>query len=127
MTGALGSIFGGGIGVDPMLYGQSPNATQAQLTIAQIDAMTQASQQVGQAQSPMHPPLGDRARELFLKRMGGVRAEMRVAKDDFLQCHIYGDVVHMFYCFSGKTGVVQESIDMFPSDQLITQFRMILC
>jgi hypothetical protein len=72
------------------------------------------------------PALPERARELFLKRMGGIRSEMRVHRDDFVQCHIYGEVVHLFYCFGGKTGVAHEQMDIFPSDQLITQFRMIL-
>ena len=70
--------------------------------------------------------LTGRAREMFLKRVGGVRGELKLAPGDFLQCHIYGEVVHVFYCFSGKPGVAQEGIDLFPSDQLITQFRLIL-
>ena len=78
------------------------------------------------AQLPLKPDLAGRARELFLKRMGGIRGEMLVASADFLQCHVYGEVVHVFYCFSGKPGVAQESIDLFPSDQFITQFRLIL-
>ena len=63
---------------------------------------------------------------MFLKRMGGVRAEMKVAPDDFLQCHIYNDQVFVFYCFNGRNGVTMEGIDLFPSDQLITQFRLVL-
>jgi len=72
------------------------------------------------------PSLAIRARELFLKRMGGIRNELRIAPDDFLQCHVYGEMVHLFYCFGGRAGVTQESIDLFPSDTLITQFRMVL-
>jgi hypothetical protein len=77
---------------------------------------------------PPPPPatLATRAREMFLKRMGGIRAELRIAEGDFLACHIYGEVVHVFYCFGGRPGVAQESIDLFPSDQFITQFRIIL-
>jgi hypothetical protein len=75
---------------------------------------------------PPGSTLPERAREMFLKRMGGIRAELRVADGDFLQCHIYGEVVHLFYCFAGRSGVTQESIDLFPSDTLITQFRMVL-
>jgi len=85
---------------------------------------------------PLDPPLrslepdnltlGTRARELFLKRMGGLRAEMAVDKDDFLQCHVYNGQVYVFYCFGGRHGVTLEPIDMFPSDQLITQFRLVL-
>jgi hypothetical protein len=67
-----------------------------------------------------------RAREMFLKRMGGIRAEMTIAAEDFLSCHIYGETVYLFYCFAGRDGCVKEPIDLFPSDQLITQFRMIL-
>jgi hypothetical protein len=78
---------------------------------------------------PTRPPglsLPDRARELFLKRMGSIRAEMKVAVGDLLACHVYGETVYVFFCFSGREGVVKENIDLFPSDQLITQFRMIL-
>jgi hypothetical protein len=67
-----------------------------------------------------------RAREMFLKRMGGIRAEMTIAAEDFLSCHIYGETVYLFYCFAGRDGCVKEPIDLFPSDQLITQFRMVL-
>jgi hypothetical protein len=70
--------------------------------------------------------LANRAREMFLKRMGGIRNEMKIAMDDFLQCHIYNDQVYVFYCFGGRHGVTLEPIDLFPSDQLITQFRLVL-
>jgi hypothetical protein len=63
---------------------------------------------------------------MFLKRMGGIRAELRIHENDFLQCHVYGEMVYLFYCFSGRDGCVKENIDLFPSDQLITQFRLVL-
>ena len=53
-------------------------------------------------------------------------AEMKVAPEDFLQCHVFNDQVYVFYCFAGRTGVTNEGIDLFPSDQLITQFRLVL-
>jgi hypothetical protein len=93
---------------------------------ALLRAQTAMAAQENVAQLPLKPDLAGRARELFLKRMGGIRGEMLVAPADFLQCHVYGEVVHVFYCFSGKPGVAQESIDLFPSDQFITQFRLIL-
>jgi hypothetical protein len=100
--------------------------------------MAQAAQQAGVGQGILTPPplppplpptqstLTSRARELFLKRMGGIRAELKVASDDFLQCHVYNEQVYVFYCFGGRHGVTLEPIDMFPSDQLITQFRLVL-
>lgn len=71
-------------------------------------------------------PLASRAREMFLKRMGGIRSEMKVSTDDFLACHIHKDQVYVFYCFDGRHGVTVEGIDLFPSDTLITQFRLVL-
>ena len=78
-------------------------------------------------QAPENPPnLAARAREMFLKRMGGIRAELKLKSGDFVTCHIYLETVHLFYCFDGKSGVATENIDLFPSDQFITQFRLVL-
>ncbi len=70
--------------------------------------------------------LATRAREMFLKRMGGIRAELTVAPGDFVQCHVHGETVYVFYCFAGREGVAKEGIDLFPSDQFITQFRLVI-
>jgi hypothetical protein len=118
---------------------------QAQMNVAQQGHVNDASryqqagaQQAGVWPTPIPPPvmppnrpatgqaLSARAREMFLKRMGGIRAELQIAAEDFLYCHIYGETVYLFYCFAGRDGCVKESIDLFPSDQLITQFRMVL-
>lgn len=81
---------------------------------------------------PPEPPkpatietLNQRAREMLLKRIGGIKAELKIIPGDFLTCHCHNDVVHVFYCRNGNSGVTQETIDLFPSDTLITQFRMI--
>lgn len=111
------------------LYGQGQgDITQAQIAQSQ---WAQSQQQLAAQQSPpmMKPPtpsLPMRAKELFLKRMGGIRAEMTMAPNDFLQMHVFEDQVIVFFCFNGKEGVVKEQMDIFPSDQLIAQFRMIL-
>jgi hypothetical protein len=107
--------------------------------MAQAQMNQQAAQQAGAympgpslplSAPPNRPAAGTtlsiRAREMFLKRMGGIRAELHIAADDYLHCHIYGETVFLFYCFSGRDGCVKEGIDLFPSDQLITQFRMVL-
>jgi hypothetical protein len=109
------------------------NMAQAQ---SQMNASMQAVQSSPVAlTSPPNRPAGGatlsgvlsaRAREMFLKRMGGLRQEMTIAAEDYLHCHIFGDKVFLFYCFAGRDGCVKEDIDLFPSDQLITQFRMVL-
>jgi hypothetical protein len=109
--------------------------TRNMLAQAQQVDMSAAQQAAMYSPVPLKPAiatttnnvtLASRAREIFLKRMGGLRAEMKVAPDDFLQCHIYNDQVFVFYCFGGRNGVTSEGIDLFPSDTLITQFRLVL-
>jgi hypothetical protein len=67
-----------------------------------------------------------RARELFISHMSGATEFFRVKADDFLYCHAANDTVYMFYLFDGKGGMVSEPLDVFPSELLVTQFRMIL-
>jgi hypothetical protein len=141
VLGLEDSILRGGVGAAPDMW-KMINASEDAMR-AQLAQSTEQAAMVGmQAQNfpPNVSPIGQfptngnatqaslapRAREMFLKRMGGIRNELRIAPDDFLQCHIYGEVVHLFYCFGGRAGVTQESIDLFPSDTLITQFRMVL-
>lgn len=114
----------GGIGVDPT--GQADMAMM-------YEKMKQLAQAQNSFPNPTNPTISapvftanGRARNLFLARMGGVRADMEIKPGDFLMCHVYGEMVYLFYCFTGREGVVKESWDVFPSDTLITQFRMIL-
>jgi hypothetical protein len=108
---------------------QQMNAgVQAQLSPANIYSMLGHASEMRQ---PVPTPadtatLSARAREMFLKRMGGIRAEMKLGTDDCIHCHIYGETVHVFYCLNGKSGTVNERIDLFPSDTLIIQFRLLL-
>lgn len=106
---------------------------QSVLSPEQINQMTQ--QMLNGPPPLMTPPnspqgtstetLNQRAREMLVKRVGGIRAELKIVTGDFLMCHCYNDVVHVFYCRNGNSGVTQETLDLFPSDTLVTQFRMI--
>lgn len=113
-------------------------------TIKQImaDAQVAHAQQLSVAgvqslPSPIEPPRvpigvqvkqrqATRARELFINRMVGVRGNFRLKEDDLIVCHIHADTVLMFYCFDGRDGIVKEPMDLWPSDGLLAQFRMIL-
>ena len=66
------------------------------------------------------------ARELFMRRMSGVRNSFVIAKRDFIHCQVLDDMVYVFFLLDGKEGVVKEQVDSFPSDQLIAQFRLIM-
>jgi len=113
---------------EDMLTAQLPNAMQQAQQAQNIskDQMYAIMNGTATAEPNRPPPLADRARELFLKRMGGIRAEMKVKLGDFVACHIHAETVYVFFCFSGREGVVKENIDLFPSDLLVTQFRLLL-
>lgn len=98
---------------------------------AQMQANSQYSQQAraNAQQAPMPSSLADhchRARELFMRRMAGVRDDFHLRINDFLHCQVHGDIVFVFFLLDGKEGIVKEQVDVFPSDQLIAQFRMII-
>jgi hypothetical protein len=128
---AIDDKFFSGLGLAPEMWAQI-NADSVSLARAAQQAQQANVPNIGQYPAtfiPNTPPnttLAQRAREMFLKRMGGIRAEMAVAPGDYVNCHVHGETVYLFYCFAGKDGCAKENIDMFPSDQFITQFRMIL-
>jgi hypothetical protein len=145
---AKGSILDGfrGLGVVPDMWKTVSDAQAEQMRAAMADVNSllgaQNAQNVHslmQGSFPPNPPptpptgattstvtLANRAKELFLKRMGGIRAEMIIVPGDYVSCHVYGDMVFLFYCFAGREGCAKEHIDLFPSDTFVTQFRMIL-
>ena len=93
-----------------------------------------AAQQANMAQqaegsgwpATVEPDYNARALDMFVRRMGGVRNEFRLHPKDFLHCHVFDDKVFVFFLLNGKEGVVAEGADIFPSDQLIAQFKMIV-
>jgi hypothetical protein len=129
--GALANIVGTPDMWSNIIKSQAEQDITRQMAQAQMNANVQQAQHFPAPVTPPNRPstgatLSQRAREMFLKRMGGLRAEMTIAAEDYLHCHIFGDKVYLFYCFAGRDGCVKEDIDLFPSDQLITQFRMVL-
>ena len=56
-----------------------------------------------------------RARELFMRRMAGVRDDFHLRINDFLHCQVHGDIVFVFFLLDGKEGIVKEQVDVFPA------------
>jgi hypothetical protein len=44
---------------------------------------------------------------------------------EFAQCHKAGDIAFLFVVHGGKALVFEEGYDLFPSDGLITQLRLL--
>ena len=68
----------------------------------------------------------DRAKGLLMSRLHGVRGRVPLMADDFLHCHVSNDTVYVFFLIGGREGILQENVDVFPSDTLITQIRMVM-
>lgn len=60
-------------------------------------------------------------------RMIGMRLRSGSASDKFQFATAYknGDSVVMFFVYDGKPGMMIDAWDMFPSDTLITQIRLL--
>ena len=132
----MGLLDGLGLGmpVPPPLQQEYENAKQA-MAAQSMHQLAQAQQNayhhgVGaqNAQPPITllPDYHGIARELFMRRMSGVRNSFVIAKRDFIHCQVLDDMVYVFFLLDGKEGVVKEQVDSFPSDQLIAQFRLIM-
>ena len=124
-----------------------PNFAQANIDKAQLDqliaqqhalniqqAQAQNAHQFGNisqqaaAQQPKkdNARLNERALQLLTLRLNGVKCMLKLGPDDFLICHCTTDVVYTFFVFKGKSGNVEEDINIFPSDKLLTQLRLIM-
>jgi hypothetical protein len=116
-----------GLGVVPPIDNHLPDSPADMWASIANDKLyprlPQAQQQLAQQLPPLATTgpsgvdvIARRARELFLKRMGGLRGEMNVAPYDFVACHVAREVVYLFYCFRGCEGVTKENIDLFKVD-----------
>jgi hypothetical protein len=118
LGGGLGGNFTPFSGDDPALAVQANyNAQLAQ----HAQQLANTGPQGGWADSPHH-----KARELFIRRMGGVLHTFLLAPNDFLHCQVFQEDVFVFYLFGGREGVVCEPVLDFPSDKLIAQFRILV-
>lgn len=67
-----------------------------------------------------------RARGMLIQRLGGVASEFNVNENDFLMCHVVAGTVYVFFLLNHREGVTTESMDIFPSDKLVAQLRMVM-
>ena len=96
------------------------NSTQNNLQAAQ-----QSVFHTGMEQKPKLN-LHARARGMLIQRLGGVAADFNVNENDFLMCHVTGGTVYIFFLLNGREGVTTESMDIFPSDKIVAQLRMVI-
>lgn len=110
------------------VYSQAAQQNVDQQQLNQILAQSQQGTWHQGTQANISPTPHDRARSLFLARLGGIRGSYQVKSEDFIWCHITSDMktVHVFFVFGDQAGTTSEDSAMFPSDTLITQFRLLI-
>jgi hypothetical protein len=117
-------------------YDELTPARQAQMAqLAQQAQQAQMNSILGQQTQGWRPDvdqriqvnlLNQRAYELLTLRLGGVKRTFKLAADDFLVCHCTTETVYVFFVFNGKSGHTEEQTDIFPSDKLVTQLKLIM-
>lgn len=116
------------------LLSANPNQlAQANIDAAQLNQMLaqQAQNIYSVPQQQLDVPkdnarLNQRALQLLTLRLSGVRGNLRLGPDDFLVCHCTTETVYTFFVFNGKSGNTEEDINIFPSDKLLTQLRLVM-
>lgn len=103
---------------------------QMQSSHAQNMQWAQAQQNASQGMPPSvmdkKQLRNERALALLTMRLGGVTGHMKLSTDDFLICHCTDETVFVFFTFNGRGGHTEEQIDIFPSDKLVTQLRLVM-
>jgi len=68
--------------------------------------------------------IDDLAKQMLMSRLDGFHGKWMREKD-YIMCHVVEEVVAVFYCFGKDTGVIEDNKDLFPSDGLISQLRIL--
>lgn len=100
------------------------DAQQAQQ--AQAFGWAQSQGLTQQAQAELNgPSIHAKATHLLKLRLAGLDSQFHIAPDEFLTCHVSNSTVYIFFVINDKAGHIEEDTALFPSDKLITQFRLI--
>jgi hypothetical protein len=98
----------------------------------QYNQMLAQQAQLGHAQgvqnynpNPTPPSVHATALSMLKMRLGGVDNTFQLNPDEMLLCHVADDTVYIFFVLKGKGGYLQDEVSLFPSDKLVTQFRLI--
>ena len=65
---------------------------------------------------------------MLIERLIGLSDERRelFTKDNFITCYVNKGKVYTFFVLNERSGTVEEDINIFPSDKMISQLRMVL-
>lgn len=112
------------LGLPPELF-SSPAVQQVwaqQVAVNQAQAnLAQQAQAAPTSRVPRH----EHARSMLIDRLNGVLGTFVMSTDDFLLAHIHKDQVYIFFIHNDRAGYLADDANLYPSDKLVTQVRLI--
>ena len=71
--------------------------------------------------------LSNQARNMLFDRLMGVNRDMvfDIGVNDFIYPVHHGDKVYIFFIHNDRAGYLEDNADLYPSDKLVTQVRLI--
>jgi hypothetical protein len=73
----------------------------------------------------VEPSIHLKALRLLKARLTGLENNYNLTPDETILTHVYQDKVYVFFVIGGKAGHFEDEAAIFPSDGLITKFRVI--
>lgn len=86
------------------------------------------AQQLAAVQAQQHAVRVDphkSAYSLLMSRLHGVAGAFVMSTNDYLFTHVHTDKVFVFFVHNDRAGHLEDDINLFPSDKLITQVRLL--
>jgi hypothetical protein len=105
--------------------------SDAQQAASSQTAAMQASHQGSSYLAPgvgvgiVEPSIHLKALRLLKARLTGLENNYNLTPDETILTHVYQDKVYVFFVIGGKAGHFEDEAAIFPSDGLITKFRVI--
>lgn len=95
--------------------------------LQQLYQYQQASMQqnVQQAAAIRPVPIHEHAQQLLMGRLHGLATMFTMSTNDFLLCHMHGEKVYVFFIHDDRVGYLEDDANLFPSDKLVTQIRLL--
>lgn len=86
------------------------------------------ARQLAAAQAQQHAvrvDLHKNAYSMLMSRLHGVAGSFIMGANDYLFTHVHTDRVFVFFVHNDRAGHLEDDINIFPSDKLITQVRLL--
>lgn len=75
--------------------------------------------------TPGQTNIHQQARSMLFSRLNGLSTGFVMRQTDFILTHVHKDKVYIFFITEDKAGHLEDDKNLYPSDKLITQIRLL--